>query len=210
MQNPTLLPPPAPSGPQVRVVGVPESPLAIYRGFVAQRRELDQQLARLQDTRVGLSRQLQDPTTTGTDRKGLEQRIADIDARITALDKQIAAADEKVAQSASVPGAVVEERHEHGPPEEVYVLSGIFMVVVLLPLSVALARRIWRRGTATMTALPNELMDRLARLDHAVDSIAVEVERIGEGQRFVTRLFSERAAPDPRAMSEERRASAEP
>ena len=35
---------------------------------------------------------------------------------------------------------------------------------------------------------------RLARVEAAVESIALEVERIGEGQRFVTRLLSERGA----------------
>ncbi|HEY0997558.1 MAG TPA: hypothetical protein VGD77_16320, partial [Gemmatimonadaceae bacterium] len=35
---------------------------------------------------------------------------------------------------------------------------------------------------------------RLTRIEQAVDSIAVEVERISEGQRFTTRLLSERAA----------------
>ena len=35
--------------------------------------------------------------------------------------------------------------------------------------------------------------DRLARLEQAVESIAIEVERIGEGQRFVTKVMSEKA-----------------
>ncbi|MEO8562986.1 MAG: hypothetical protein ABI601_12970 [bacterium] len=35
--------------------------------------------------------------------------------------------------------------------------------------------------------------DRLVRLEQAVDSIAVEVERISEGQRFLTKLQTERA-----------------
>jgi hypothetical protein len=34
----------------------------------------------------------------------------------------------------------------------------------------------------------------MARIEQAVDAIAVEVERISEGQRFTTRLLSERAA----------------
>ena len=34
---------------------------------------------------------------------------------------------------------------------------------------------------------------RLARLEVAVESIAVEVERISEGQRFTTRLLNEQA-----------------
>jgi len=40
--------------------------------------------------------------------------------------------------------------------------------------------------------------DRLQRLEQAVDSIAVEVERISEGQRFLTRLQTER--DEPRAI----------
>jgi hypothetical protein len=34
--------------------------------------------------------------------------------------------------------------------------------------------------------------DRLARLEMAVDAIALEVERIGESQRFATKLMAER------------------
>jgi hypothetical protein len=39
------------------------------------------------------------------------------------------------------------------------------------------------------------LHDRLERIEHAVEAMAVEVERISEGQRFVTRLLAEREAP---------------
>jgi hypothetical protein len=35
--------------------------------------------------------------------------------------------------------------------------------------------------------------ERFARLEHAVDAIALEVERISEGQRFTTKLLSEQA-----------------
>ena len=36
---------------------------------------------------------------------------------------------------------------------------------------------------------------RLARVEHAVEAIAIEVERISEGQRYVTTLLDERAQP---------------
>ena len=36
---------------------------------------------------------------------------------------------------------------------------------------------------------------RLARVEHAVEAIAIEVERIGEGQRYVKTLLDERAQP---------------
>ena len=196
MQQPIPTPPPPPTiaGSPVQVVGIPTSPTAVYHGFLAQRSELRDQLETLQDQRQDLSRQLQDPMVTGANRTGLEQHIAEIDARISALDQQIAAADAQVAKAASVPGAVVPDppHVRQGPPEEVFVLSGIFIVVVLFPLTIAYARRLWRRGAVAVSAIPHELMERLTRLDQAVDSIAVEVERIGEGQRFVTRVLAER------------------
>ena len=37
---------------------------------------------------------------------------------------------------------------------------------------------------------------RLARLESAVEAIAIEVERISEGQRFTTRLLSEQSQAD--------------
>lgn len=40
----------------------------------------------------------------------------------------------------------------------------------------------------------SEIADRMAKLDNAVDSMAVEVERISEGQRFVTKVLAERGA----------------
>ena len=37
--------------------------------------------------------------------------------------------------------------------------------------------------------------DRLARMEQAIDAIAVEVERISEGQRFTAKLLAERGSP---------------
>jgi type II secretory pathway pseudopilin PulG len=51
----------------------------------------------------------------------------------------------------------------------------------------------WKMRTAAPTALPNDVADRLARMEAGIESVAVEVERISEGQRFTTRLLSERA-----------------
>jgi hypothetical protein len=42
-----------------------------------------------------------------------------------------------------------------------------------------------------------ELMARLARVEQIVESTAIEIERISEGQRFTTRLLSEKKAFEP-------------
>jgi hypothetical protein len=41
---------------------------------------------------------------------------------------------------------------------------------------------------------------RLERVEQAVESIAIEIERVSEGQRFVTKLLSERAQLKPDAL----------
>ncbi len=52
-----------------------------------------------------------------------------------------------------------------------------------------------RRGAAKgQPRLDPAVNDRLAHMEQAIDAIAVEVERISEGQRFVTKLLSERTA----------------
>lgn len=37
--------------------------------------------------------------------------------------------------------------------------------------------------------------ERLARVEQAVEAIAIEIERVSEGQRYVTKLLNERAQP---------------
>jgi hypothetical protein len=46
---------------------------------------------------------------------------------------------------------------------------------------------------------PSVTEARLARIEQAVDAIALEVERISEGQRFTTKLLSEQSRPLPKA-----------
>ncbi|MEO8193432.1 MAG: hypothetical protein ABI681_06245 [Gemmatimonadales bacterium] len=179
---------------QVTVAGNPlASASDVYQAFRAQRRELGNQMDGLESAREDLSTQLAMPSVEGAAKTGLEQRITAIDARITALDKQIADADAQVAKAAAIPGAAVEppEPPRTGPPEEAWVLGGMFIVVVLLPLSIAYARRIWRRSAKIVTNIPKELSERLMRVEQTVEASAVEIERIGEGQRFMTRLFTE-------------------
>ena len=56
------------------------------------------------------------------------------------------------------------------------------------------ARVLWRMGSRKAAApeLPAAVDARLERLEQAVEAIAVEVERISEGQRFTVSLLSDR------------------
>jgi hypothetical protein len=169
------------------------SPSAIYEGFRAQRNELTNQLDDLEGTRRDITRQLNEVGPASPERKGLEDRLTEVDGRIKAVDQMLAGNAAQLAQASAIPGAVVEHPREipTGPPEEAFVLGGLFMIVVFFPLSVAFARRIWRRSAAVVTSFPRELTDRLQRLEEMSEATSLEVERIGEGQRFLTRLFTE-------------------
>ena len=191
--------PAAPATPQLtpQQVTVQGQPIAsaydVYQAFRAQRRVLGNQMDELQNQRDNISRELQGEGITGADKKGLETRITSIDERIGALDKQIADADAQVAKAAAVPGAAVDppEPPRSGPPEEFWVVSTIFGSIILIPITIAYARRIWRRSAKIVTNIPKEMTDRLMRVEQTVEATAIEIERIGEGQRFMTRLFTE-------------------
>ena len=53
-------------------------------------------------------------------------------------------------------------------------------------------------------AAPSVTEARLARIEQAVDAIALEVERISEGQRFTTKLLSEQSQMLPKAPARQR------
>lgn len=79
-------------------------------------------------------------------------------------------------------------------------LAAFAMVIILslgIPLVRAISRKVELEGASKV---PAELMKRLERMEHAIDSIAVEVERISEGQRFTTKLLSDVRQGDARAI----------
>jgi hypothetical protein len=82
------------------------------------------------------------------------------------------------------------------PPEpligrEQVMMGGFGVFILLVPMVLAYTRRIWKRGGRVQSANPED-SERLLRMEQAIESIALEVERIGEGQRFTTKLLTDR------------------
>ena len=79
---------------------------------------------------------------------------------------------------------------------EIVVPIGVFVMVVCLVLGLPLVRaRIRERERHGAPMLQDaQAAERLARIESAVESIAIEVERISEAQRFTTKLLSERSS----------------
>jgi hypothetical protein len=132
----------------------------------------------------------------GPDRTGLEQRIVVLDKRMVQLESDIAATGR---QLSATPLMVLNSAGSSGGgddiPDNVAAMGGMFIGLILFPLTVVLARNLWKRGTRSSAAAPLQLAgeagQRLERLEHGMEAIAIEIERVAEGQRFVTRLMSE-------------------
>lgn len=65
---------------------------------------------------------------------------------------------------------------------------------VLLLLGLYVAWRVASRAGRDGTPIAPVFDERLDRIQQSLDAIAVEVERVGEGQRFVTKLGQEAAS----------------
>ena len=80
------------------------------------------------------------------------------------------------------------------PPQVVDISIAFFAMVAICvvgwPLARAFGRRIERRPQ--LPAIPAETSAQLQRIEHSVEAMAIEVERISESQRYLTRLQAER------------------
>ncbi len=72
-------------------------------------------------------------------------------------------------------------------------ICGTILIISLIAAWVTRRRR--------PTIPPNDSLQRiegrLSEMQHSLDAVAIEVERISEGQRFATKLLSERGAAVP-------------
>ena len=196
---------PAPPAPvTIRIVGADgkAQTLAVpatrqeVRELVRQRDELGSQLNSVSDRRRQLSEEIRS-APEGASKTGLEGRLAILDQRIMTLEndlavtgQQLAAASSQLVSSTQVPQGSGDEFVEG-------LLTGGFFTLLAFPLLYIYLRRRWRKksGGTPVPDMTSESSQRLERLEHGMESIAIEIERVSEGQRFVTRLLSEGQSP---------------
>lgn len=160
----------------------------------ARREELSNQLVSVDGRRSKLMsqlRQTEDPTAV----KGLQERLALLDQRQLQLEGDLAVTGRQLSSvpAGMVAGTGIASNIAGFSSGQALALSIVTVIFVLAPLAIGLARTLWKRASrpALPTAVFNEAAQRLERLEGAVDTIAIEIERISEGQRFVTKLLSE-------------------
>lgn len=215
-QIPTPPTPPTPprapgSGPFIRIGGadgvtidLPTLPLTAREVAALRQRgsELSRQLNSANNRRDQLAAQLED--AEGSNKAGIEARIAQLDQRITGIEADIAQNGRLLASAplSSLANANSETRAApfgltNGQVTAMGIMSIIGTTCVAFPIAFAIARNMWRRGSRQVagTVASPESAQRMERLEQAVDAIAIEIERVSEGQRYMTRLLAEGSGP---------------
>jgi hypothetical protein len=83
-------------------------------------------------------------------------------------------------------------------------LSIVFGSLVLMSIARVVRRYLEGRAMRAPAVLPEGLTERLERIETAVETTAVEVERIAEANRFMSKLLAERAGAVTRPREPER------
>ena len=167
----------------------------------ARRSELSDQLESATGRRRSLAEQIR--RADGVNKAGLESRLATLDQRIVRLEGELDEVGQQLASPQAAqyvaqtkpPVTFVPPMRGNIDPEPIIIC---FILFVLSPLALSISRLIWKRGSRMAMqppAMRAESGERLERIEQGMDAIAIEVERVSEGQRFVTRLLSERNGP---------------
>jgi hypothetical protein len=200
--------PPAP--PTIRIVGSDgkEITIAIPRTIeqmeelFSRRDELNRQLNSVTERRQSLVSQLRS-SPDGAARTGLEERLKVLDSRILQLERDLASTGQQLA-SAPADLSLAAERAQRAPSGDDFdegVAAGMFPTAAFfIVLFVFMRWRRKRRGPKPLVKLNDENAQRLQRLEQGMEAIAIEIERVSEGQRFVTKLLSEAPALNGRQL----------
>jgi hypothetical protein len=165
--------------------------------LIAQREELSEQLTAVASRRRELAREITATTDPGI-RAGLESRLAILDQRILQLETDLATTGRQLSSAPAELVARTQSRNQGRNDEgfeEGFFAGGFSALGLAIVVGFFLRRRWRRKRPAARGEIGGDTSPRLERLEHGMDAIAVEIERISEGQRFVTRLLSESHSP---------------
>jgi hypothetical protein len=198
-------PPTPPAAPPPPATATPPAAVQLQ----AQAAVLRERASDLRSEREDLVDQVKEAVTGSPAMTSLTGRLTEVERQLTQTETSLRGTEDRLATLGVGPDGErftetgVAPRPERDMPsrdipENVMGVIVISLVFVAMPISVTIARYFWKRSVSPTKAatLPSADAERLTRMEQAIDTIAVELERISEGQRFVTRLLS-----DDRALS---------
>jgi hypothetical protein len=168
--------------------------------LIRTRQELSDQLISAQERRQELVNQIRS-APDGVARTGLEDRVRVLDQRLIQLESDLAVTGRQIAGAPADVVNFIERRESRGNNPnngdwEEGMMVGSFFTILAISAYVLVRRWRGRKNPKRRnTEMPSDSAQRLERLEQGMDSIAIEIERISEGQRFVTKLLAESRQP---------------
>jgi hypothetical protein len=171
------------------------------RALQEQRSQIGDQLDNVSSRRTDIAREL---AGTGAEsaRQGLQARIDILDQRILQLETDLARTGRELSMVSPEVLASTGQWNDRGGDSSDFgegVAAGGFGVFFFMSIVLLFARRRWKRRVvpARAGALDTDSSQRLQRLEQGMDAIAIEIERVSEGQRFVTKLLADSRGVEP-------------
>lgn len=177
-------------------------------GFLGQRRQLTAEIEGLSERRTTLNGESQHATTSA--KAAIKEQIIEVDRRTAAVNTALRAVDRAIANlggesearvaggapartSVQVqPGSAIASTEPFTSVQSTAFYAGASTLLLVLGVAIGLwAARRFRREAESILALQSDVTGQLAKLSVGIDSVAVEVERLGEGQRFFTKAVTE-------------------
>jgi hypothetical protein len=189
-------PAPVPAQAAPTVTQTPASELAklTYQQLRARLNELQNQRQTLAGRRDALADGYEG--STGANRDGMGARLQTLDNNIVNYEREIAIVGQEMAAKAPSREFTTQSAsngNDYNEGDMTGAVFGTFLTTVLV--MGFIMRRFFRRkySRMPMPSQPNAIQsgERLDRIEQAVDTIAVEIERVSENQRFMTRLMTE-------------------
>jgi len=195
--TPTPVAPATPATPQavtIEIPGLPTRPItqAEMQVIRRQRSEMSNQLSSAQNRREEVLDQIRS-APAGTE-EGLRQHLTVLNNRIAAIENDLEVSG-RTLRSGQVPvGTVLIAPRSFEPDIQAAAIRGASIsAMVLVPIMIGFfilrLRRRGRRGASQPNPVEHDA--RMERLEQAVDAIALEIERVGESQRFTQKVLSE-------------------
>ena len=164
--------------------------------LLTQRSALNDQLEQANERRSDLMDQMRSAPADAL--PGLRVQMTELTDQIVQLQRDLNVVGREISQAPPALVAMAQERppdedEPHNFQEGVFLgAAGMFLGLTTLLL---LGRWIWKRfireDVPHPRMLPSADSERLQRVEQGIEAMAIEVERISEGQRFVTKLISE-------------------
>ena len=197
MQIPTPAAPVAPAVPQpigavvvqapVQTRPINEAEIAVLR---RQRSEMSNQLSSARERREELLDEIR-AAPNGTE-QGLLSHLQVVNDRIINIERDLEKSGQTL-RSGQVPVGTVLVPPRFSSPTDAAERGVAISALVLAPLMLSfmvMRWRRWKRRGENRSSSPDHDA-RMERLEQAVDAIAIEVERVGESQRYQSKVLAE-------------------